>query len=227
MIKLIVIFCIGSTCLNAALSPNIVTGLCPPGSAVPYYIEITEDLDGNGVYDHRSSRDCDGKWSHDCWPVSCNKKTLWGLVAPTAHHGFSATYSPSLGIYTWTLVEYSDSLSMVETGRLERQTHESIVYIPALPRHEGPITSGGRFEGEKLVVQMVGDELLIQVAARRSGQVTFALYDLTGQVVRAGEDNGNSAGELRLTVPTASLPRGVYIVKVSQNGKVVTSMVSL
>ena len=174
-----------SSLLAATATPVVIIVGCPPGSAVSTHIEITEDQNGDGTLDHRSTRDCSGKWSHDCYPVSCNAKTLWTQVASTSHHTFSSTYNSSLGIYTWVLIEYDNPTDLNETGRLERINDTTLIYTPAPPPM---IDNGDSPDGVGKVTPTFNawtfdKNLRITYNASEGGQGSIELVDILGNVV--------------------------------------------
>lgn len=110
------------------LPPDYTYKACTPPSFFSYEMQILEDADQNGSYDHISQRDCNGTWATDCYPVSCNGIVHANPTPESGYHTFSSSIDMMTGHWVWIVREYTDSITMVPTATLERTAAGNIVY---------------------------------------------------------------------------------------------------
>jgi|GEM_PF-2371322 len=204
--------------------PIFISVNCGSGSAFSYGLEITEDKNGDGLYDTRSIRDCNGTWTSDCWPTSCNKRSLAGPVSPTQHHSYSTSYDSTAGFYVWAITEVADTNSLAVHGILQRQPNGDLTYTPVLPLNNNSGNSGENslfsvLPWGELKVTTGLEYLNVLCTTQKGWLVTVDIIALTEQVLATLELPVNQ-GSNEFTIPANMMTRGVYMLRIVDGSEI-------
>jgi photosystem II stability/assembly factor-like uncharacterized protein len=196
-------------------------------------IGVTGDLDfGSGMV-----RSTDGGVSWDYTYLG-----IWGQASAIAFRtateawaplGFAGTYMVTTDAgQTWTASFTPDSSAMVDAVFTDSETGYMVGEGGTVLRYTNPLTSVGSVAGDARALAATLCEsqpnpfrkttrLAFRVA--RAGPVSMSVLDASGRVVATLADEWLAAGDHARTLDGASLPSGVYYVRLSAAGRVETT----
>lgn len=189
---------------------------CPSGSPWAYGVEITEDRNGDGTYDYRSVRNCNGQWSSTCIPSPCGIVVHADPASPSDYQVFTTAYNSATQLWTWTLTEYDNSIDMNVVGTLERRSDNSLVYTD----YTSPptINQNDEYPGALPMVNDIRviwaeDVLHVSCTSNRPGTGIVEVIDMQGQVAYS-QSLTLEAGSNLYDINLDAIYRGCYIVRI-------------
>lgn len=206
---------------RSAMQPRIVQFAYPAGSLMAYGLEISEDSDGDGVYDTRFVREHDGRWTVNCWPKACDRQIVDQQTTLSVHHDFVAIYNESRGIFTWELREYDRSDAQHPVAILSRDSKDSYTYSKS---HSGSQQPAQHLvpeyqQQERVVATIEGATLTLVYDAPSTSRSLISIMNLRGRTLtrKAYTPTPGSDPDQRTTVTIAldGLPQGTHSVWVA------------
>lgn len=203
----------GETVLGArmAMQPRIVQFAYPGGSLMSYGLEITEDSNGDGVYDTRYVREHDGRWIINCWPAACDRRVVEPQPILSSHHDFIATYNQALGIFTWELREYKSARDQVPVAVLMRRDAGNYHYARSqdagvLPEHQSM---------PRVTATTDGTSLTLTYTSQTTARSLISIMNMQGRAVARKAYTPVPENLTTVTIPLSGIPAGTHSVWVS------------
>lgn len=208
---------------RTAMQPRIVQFAYPEGSAMAYGLEISEDRDGDGIYDTRFVREHDGRWTINCWPKACDRQIVRQMPLLSVHHDFVAVYHETHGIYVWELREYDRTDSRDPIAILCRSDKDTYTYttpqngltpLQLLAEHQQP----NRIQNPVQAV-LQGSMLTLTYDSPSASRSLLSVMNLRGRALtrKAFTPTTQTESDQRthVTISVDGLPKGTHAVWVA------------
>lgn len=201
-----------STLYAGAMQPRIVAFAYPEGSPMSYGLEITEDSDGDGIYDTRFVREPDGRWTMNCWPSACDRRIVQSESILSSHHEFIATYNNTWGIYTWELREYRAGGDGQPIAVLARTRPNEYRYD-----RSGASEWSSEAEQRSTVTATVHNgELVVEYSSGAPGRALATIANFRGRsITRKAYTPINANQRVTVRIPLEDVPAGTHAVWVA------------